>query len=45
MSIDEFNKQLQSHGHSYQMSENVDYYSMRIAKTKNGKPNSDYPSK
>lgn len=44
-SIDNFNEQMAEEGSIIRLSEDVSMYSLRIAKKKSGKPNTDYPSK
>ncbi|CDW87871.1 UNKNOWN [Stylonychia lemnae] len=42
-SIDYFNQQLHEKGSPLKLSTDIQHFQMRIAKKKNGKPNSDYP--
>lgn len=44
-SIDYFNQQLEEEGRVIRFKGDKQYFHMRIAKKKNGKPNTDYPSK
>jgi hypothetical protein len=43
-SIDFFNTQLQKESKCLRFVQDKQHFQMRIAKKKNGKPNSDYPS-
>jgi hypothetical protein len=44
-SIDYFNQQLEEEGRVIRFKGDKQHFNMRIAKKKNGKPNTDYPSK
>ena len=44
-SIDYFNQQLEEEGRVIRFKSDKQHFNMRIAKKKNGKPNTDYPSK
>jgi len=44
-SIDYFNQQLVEEGRVIRFKGDKQHFNMRIAKKKNGKPNTDYPSK
>jgi hypothetical protein len=44
-SIDYFNTQLQVEGKSMRLVLDKQHFQLRIGKKKNGKPNTDYPSK
>jgi hypothetical protein len=44
-SIDHFNQELSEEGSEMKLVLDTGLYSLRIAKKKNGKPNTDYPSK
>ncbi len=43
--IEHFNKMLTEKKHPLKLHTDMNLYSLRIAKKKNGKPNSDYPRK
>jgi hypothetical protein len=43
-SLEYFNKQLETQGSPIRFVVDISHFSMRIAKKKNGKPNTDYPS-
>jgi hypothetical protein len=43
--IDYFNQQLEEEGRAIRFKGDKQHFNMRIAKKKNGKPNTDYPSK
>jgi hypothetical protein len=43
--IDNFNVQFKEEGKQVQLGHDISKFCFRIAKKKNGKPNSDYPSK
>jgi len=44
-SIDFFNQQLEEQGRAIRFKGDKQHFNIRIAKKKNGKPNTDYPSK